>query len=88
MDMSMQLEEINEPISVIALYETGGVRPYRLKWRDRVYHVTVVLHRWRERVGHRHRFHLTINTNMATWMELTIDSEDLSWRLVRTGTEG
>ena len=80
-------EDINEPVAVIALYDKGVIRPYRIKWRNRVYHVTNLVRNWQEKVGNTRYIHLSVDTKEAT-MELVIDPSDVSWRLARVNLEG
>jgi hypothetical protein len=81
------IQEINEPVAVIALYDKGVIRPYRVKWRNRVYHVTNLVSHWKEKVGGEWHIHLSVETKEAT-MELVIDPSDVSWRLARVNLEG
>ncbi len=80
------IQEINEPVAVIALYDKGVIRPYRVKWRNRVYHVRNLVSNWKEKVGTAHHIHLSVETDEAT-MELVIDPSDVSWRLARVNLD-
>lgn len=82
------IQEINEPVAVIVLFETGKVQPLRVKWGERVYRVRTVFNTWRQKLVQGHELHIAVATDSATEMELVIDLSDLSWRLARVSIDG
>lgn len=82
------IEEINQPIAVIALYDKGTVRPLRFKWGGRVYRVKKVNHTWSQKIGHSPYLHIAVETDGYNTMELVVDPADLSWRLARMSVDG
>ena len=81
------VETINKPIRVIALFEHGQIKPLRVEWNARTYHVSAVNNVWRETVGTAKHIHLAVETKEGVAMELVVDPKDMSWRLESVDTE-
>lgn len=77
------LQEIDEPVSVIALFDGIGVKPLRLKQGERVYHVRKVVNTWRQKRGLDHHLHVAVETREGLAIELVVDLADLSWRIAQ-----
>ena len=81
-------QEINENVSVLALFEKGAIKPCSVTWQNREYQVTKLNSRWRQKVGATYHIHLSVSIGADMSMELVIDTSDLSWRLARVDLAG
>ncbi len=85
----MTYQDVNEPVSVIALYERGRIEPIRIKWRERVYHIAETHRIWTEPIGGVKYMHIAVSAKESgDAFELVIDPCDLSWRLARVSLPG
>jgi len=82
------IQEINQPVEVIAVFNHGSIQPRRIRWGGRVYHVTKLVHTWRQKVGREYQTHIAVETDAYTAMELVVDPSDMSWRLATISLEG
>ena len=79
-------EEINEMISVVALFENGRAVPRSFTWRGRKYLVETINLEHQERHGDDIIFCFSVVANGNIY-ELSFNSQHLVWRLEKTWTE-
>lgn len=76
------LEKINEPISVITLYERTGaiVQPAKIKWNGRIYRITKVGFHHKTKFGQTLQ-HIFSVTDGKMFFRLRLDTDSLHWFL-------
>ncbi|HOJ78304.1 MAG TPA: hypothetical protein PL158_09420 [Bacillota bacterium] len=78
------VEEIGEPVSVLASFSQGRVAPLRFKWRNRCYQDLTLASTWCDYEGASKRIYFSVlNTDHANLYELCFHTRDLQWILVR-----
>ncbi|MCG2675845.1 DUF6504 family protein [bacterium] len=75
-------EELDEPISVGAVFKGSRVEPRWFNWRGRRYPVKEVTYRWRDRRGEACLHYFAVSDGVATY-EICFDNQGLDWRLCR-----
>ena len=74
-------EKLNEPISVLALFEDGRLRPLRFRWHNQVYRILKVTGHWIVHEGeHRHHYYAALCEG-ANLFEMSYDSRHTTWQL-------
>lgn len=76
------LEKINEPISVVSLYNRNGavVLPAKVKWNGKVYRITKVGFHHKMKIGQTLQ-HIFSVTDGAMFFRLRLDTDTLHWFL-------
>lgn len=76
------LAAINEPISVVAIYDRvrNDVTPWRIKWQNRIYTISQIGYHHTVREG-RSLLHIFSVTDGNTAFRLKHDTETLGWTL-------
>jgi hypothetical protein len=82
------IQEINEPVEVIAVYQKGKVQPLRIRWGQTVYQVKKINNTWRQKTGNVYHSYFSVETKSNTSMILAVDPADMSWRLASINVEG
>ena len=77
-------ENINEPVSVVAIFGTGPkkVQPWKFKWHDKEYLITHVDYRYKYKQGESLVYVFSV-TDGTAYFELHYDSRDVKWLLGR-----
>ena len=78
----MSFEKINEPIEMIAHFDGKGIFPLRFKWRNEVYKVSKIMHRWEDEQDHIKIVHFSVRTKNEDLFDLTLNSYTFIWTLV------
>ena len=76
----MNIEKIDEPISVLAMFSGGSAEPVRFRWNGRDYEVDAVNGKWTDRQGAACRLHYSLQIGGETYY-VHFDSGQLQWRL-------
>ena len=79
--------DVNEPITVSAIFERGQVRPDWFLWGRRRYPIREITQRWQTRDGNVPLLHLGVSDG-ATCFELVFNQHTLLWRLASVETDG
>ncbi len=79
--------DVNEPITVSAVFDRSQVRPAWFLWGRRRYAIREVTQRWQTRDGSAYLLHLGV-TDGATCFELIFNQHTLVWRLASIETDG
>ena len=82
------IEDIKETIKVKAIFAAGGVKPEAFAWRGRVYAVKEIHGVHAGRLGRAKRLHYAVSCNGEDVFEITLDTENMEWRLDRIHTPG
>ena len=83
----MKIEEIGEPIGVLAAFFGGQAKPRRFQWNGRTYHVDRVNAHWLDRQGDGYCLHYSVQVGSETY-QLHFASHDVQWWLDRVAMDG
>ena len=83
----MNVEEINEPIGVLASFSGGEIRPLRFRWGGRTYRIEAVNGRWIDRSGDGYSLHYSVQVGQETYY-LHFAGTEVQWWLDRVVLEG
>ncbi len=76
----MRIEEIGEPIRVLAAFSGGTARPLRFRWNGRVCKIDAINARWVDRQGDVYRLHFSVQVGDETYY-LHFSSKEVQWWL-------
>ena len=76
----MDMQQIDDPIRVLADFSGGAVKPIRFRWAGRSYPVEAVNARWVDRRGDVYALHFSIQSGPETYL-LHFDSAEVQWWL-------
>jgi hypothetical protein len=82
----MNIEKIQEPISVLASFAGGGLSPLRFQWHGRTYKVEAVNGKWIDRQGDLYSLNYSVQCDGQTYY-VHFSSGDVQWRLDQLITE-
>lgn len=77
------IEEICEPIKVLASFSAGKMMPYFFSWRKRRYRVAEVTGWWSDYEGEAKRFFFSVLTDGVDLYEISFHTRTLNWELLR-----
>ena len=83
----MNIEEISEPIRVLADFSGGGASPVRFRWGGRTYVVSALNGKWVDRGGDGYSLHYSVQVGDETYY-IHFDSVDVQWWLDKIVLEG
>ena len=76
----MNIEEISEPIRVIAAFSGGSAEPVRFRWGGRVFDIDAINGRWIDRGGQTYALHYSVQAGDETYY-IHFDSGEVQWWL-------
>lgn len=76
----MQIEKIEEPVRVLAVFSGGDVNPVRFRWKTRELDIFSINARWLDRHGEECNRHYSVQVGDETYM-LHFSSQDMQWWL-------
>jgi len=76
----MNVEAIDEPIRVLAVFSGGAVEPLRFRWGRRNIRIDRVNGRWTDRGGDGHALHYSVQAGQETYY-LHLDVPAAQWWL-------
>jgi len=76
----MNIEQIGEPIRVLAVFSGGCIKPLRFNWAGRTYTVSRVNARWTDRGGGGYCLHYSVQVGEETYY-IHFSSAEVQWRL-------
>ena len=82
----MNVEEIGEPIAVIARFTGGAAEPVRFRWGSRTFNVDAINVRWIDRGGDGYSLHYSVQVGDETYY-IHFASQDVQWWLDRVVVE-
>lgn len=82
----MNIQDIQEPISVLAAFSGGTAQPKRFRWGQREYSVDTINGKWIDRSGDGYRLCYSIQAGGQTCY-VHFDSAQVQWWLDRIITE-
>ena len=83
----MRIEEISEPIRVLADFTGGSAVPVRFCWGRRTYVISAVNGRWTDRSGDGYALHYSVQVGDETYY-LHFASGQVQWWLDKVVMEG
>ena len=76
----MNIEQIAEPIRVLAAFEGGRARPLRFEWNERTYKIDAINGTWIDRQADRCNLHYSVQVGDETYY-LHFAERDVQWWL-------
>ena len=76
----MRVEDIGEPVEVLAVCSGGSIRPLRFVWSGRTYRVDTVNAHWQDRSGAGYSLHYSVQSGDETYL-LRFAGADVQWWL-------
>ena len=77
------ITEISEQIEVDAVFSNGQLNPVSFVWNKRLYRVKKVHGRYQDFVGRTQRLHYAVGTGAGEVFEISFNTEDMTWELLR-----
>ena len=85
---AMKIEDICEPIEVIALFRSGAVHPLKFRWKDHVYKVLRLNGGWSTEEGSTRFHHFAVMSDGPDVFELAYNERDHHWTIERISLIG
>lgn len=82
------IEEVKEKIKVKAIFSEGRLKPEAFEWRRRVYAVKDVFGAYNNRLGRSRQLHYAVGCGGEDVFEITLDTDNMEWRIDRIHTPG
>lgn len=76
----MNIEQIGEPVRVLASFSGGSAELLKFEWSGRVYPVSAVNGRWVDRAGEGYSLHFSVQVGDETYF-LHFSSVQVQWWL-------
>ena len=83
----MKIEEIGEPIRVLALFSGGSVEPLRFRWNGRTYRIERTNAQWIDRQCDGYSLHYSVQVGDETYT-LRFASGEVQWWLDQVVLDG
>lgn len=84
----MRLEEIHDPVEVIALFRRGKLSPLKFRWKERVFSVKCVNGGWNTSEGAVRFHHFAVMTEGPDVYELSYNERSQEWMLEKVSMAG
>lgn len=82
------IEEVNEPVDVLTVFEKGSLRPMKFRWAARVYTVDRVTFQWITREGAHQLRHFALTATDQNVYELVLNNHTMQWTLRKVQMDG
>jgi hypothetical protein len=76
----MNIEQIGEPIQVLAAFSGGSAKPLRFRWKGRAYTVDALNAQWVDRQGDDQALHFSLQVGAET-CHIHFSSRQTQWWL-------
>ncbi|MHC4983833.1 MAG: hypothetical protein ACYTF6_11800 [Planctomycetota bacterium] len=77
----MNIEKIDEPIRVLAVFSAGAIDPLRFRWGKRTYKIDRINGRWTDRSGNDgYSLHYSVQVGQETYY-IHFSSTEVQWWL-------
>jgi hypothetical protein len=86
--VSMRIEEIQEPIEVIALFRHGKLSPLKFRWKGREYPVRRMNCTWTTDEGETRFHHFAVMSDSPDVYELTYNRSSYEWKIENVSLMG
>ncbi|MFH1009725.1 MAG: hypothetical protein V1784_00645 [bacterium] len=77
----MRIEEIHEPVEVIALFRKGKLMPLKFRWKGREYRVQQINCGWNTDEGETRFHHFAVMSEGPDVYELTYNHSTYEWKI-------
>jgi hypothetical protein len=77
------IEEIGEPIDVVAAFTAGKISPILFSWRNRRYNNLKVNAVWGQADGEARLVHFSVNSDDANLYEICFNTRNYQWQLIK-----
>lgn len=84
----MRVEEIHEPIEVIAVFRKGKLSPLKFRWKGRTYAVSRVNGGWNTDEGETRFHHFAVMSVGPDIFELTYNQSTYEWIIEKVSLVG
>jgi hypothetical protein len=84
----MRIEEIQEPVEVIALFRKGKLSPLKFRWKGREYPVRRMNCAWTTDEGETRFHHFAVMSDSSDVYELTYDRSSYEWKIENVSLMG
>jgi len=84
----MRLEDIHEPVEMIALFRLGKLLPLKFRWRERVYRVERINGNWTTDEGALRIHHFAVAADGPDIFDLSYNERAHSWKLEKVSLAG
>lgn len=81
------IEEIGEPIDVVAAFTNGKLMPILFSWHSRRYYNLKVASVWNEREGESRLIHIIVTADTPNQYEICFNTGNFKWNLVKVDHE-
>jgi hypothetical protein len=78
-------QDLDEPIDVIVLYDTGTLRPLRFRWNGRSFKIARVTGTWKAPQGDTWMRHFSVVDTRGNVFFLAYDERRTRWTISRLG---
>lgn len=82
----MNIEKIQEPLTVLASFSGGAAKPVQFRWNGRTYRVDTVNAHWVDRHGDLYDLHYSLQSGGQTYV-IHFSGKELQWWLDETIVE-
>ncbi len=79
----MMIEEIEEPIDVVAVFSGGKISPILFSWQNRRYNNLKVNRAWNQTVGDVKLIYFLVSIDNANLYEICYHTRNFRWSLVK-----
>lgn len=76
------IENINQPIKVIAFFEKGRIKPLKFYWQSSFFEIQKINLIHQNRLGRSILYHFSV-TSGQTLYELQFNHQTLNWKLIK-----
>jgi hypothetical protein len=84
----MRVEDIHEPVEVIALFRSGRLSPLKFRWRERVYKVIRIHGGWQTEEGAYRFHHFAVVSEGPDVYELSYNERAHDWQIEKVSLTG
>ncbi len=78
--------EVDEPVSVVASFASGRIRPLSFRWNSRLIQVKEITYRWTQQDGEKELLLFAVTDGKCLY-NLSFSPRETTWRLLSVETE-
>jgi hypothetical protein len=82
----VQIQQVHEPIAVVAVFAGGRIDPKRFRWGRRTCPIEAINGRWTDRDEQNYRLHYSVQSGSETYF-LHFSSAEVQWWLDKIITQ-
>ena len=77
------IEEIGDPIDVVAAFTGGKILPILFSWKNRRYENLKVANSWNTSIGDAKQVHISVTNDSPNLYELCLNTRNFTWSLIK-----